>query len=160
MRKRAFKYVSFALIVTVLLLSPQVARADPAKFGASSGGKTEAHYCNANVWFIAIPVSLVFEEGDVYRIWFNVSWWDNRSANSPLAVHYFKVNWTYGAKADFAYRQYTSYGGNVGYPESFYVEVKEVDPPGTLGITWFASITITSPYCFDSDSKVHGIGLV
>jgi hypothetical protein len=159
MRKRAFRYVSFALIVSALLLSPQVARADII-FGASSGGNTEAHSCSADVWFIVIPVSLDIDEDDTIRIWFNTSWYDNRSANSPEAIHYFKVNWTYGAQSDYNDIQYNSTGGNVGYPVPFFVDVKDVDPPGKLGITWFAAITITSPYCFDSDSKVYGINLV
>ena len=159
MKKTVFRYVSFALIVSILLLSPQVVRADTL-FGTASGGITEAHSCNADVWYIAIPVSLPVDD-HTYRIWFNESWWDNRSANSPAAVHYFNLNWTYdGVAGDSDYRDHTSYGGYAGSAESFYLDVDGIDPPFKLGVTWFASITVTSPYCFDSDSKVWGIDMV
>jgi hypothetical protein len=158
MRKKAFRYASFALIVSTILLLPQVARAATI-FGASSGGKTEAQYCGADVWFIAIPVSLDVNEGDKITIWFNASWYDNRSAGSSLAVHYFRVNYTYGADSGEEYIYRYSTGGNVGLYSPFSLTTKELHPYGTVGITWLASITIAAPNCFDSDSKVHNIGL-
>jgi hypothetical protein len=160
MKKTVFRYVSFALIVSALLLSPQVARADII-FGAQSGGNTEAHSCSADVWFIVVPVSLDIDEGDKIQIWFNYFWYDNRSANSPPAVHYFKVNYTWETDSDYEDTDLpATTGGNAAGSSALVLETDPVDEYGTLGITWFASITVTTPYCFDSDTKVHGIGLV
>ncbi len=159
MRKRAFRCVSFALMVSVLLLSPQLARAET--YNVSSGGNTEAHSCSADVWFIVVPVSLDIEEGDKIQIWFYYAWYDNRSANSPNAYHYFKVNYTWETDSDYEDTNLPpTTGGNAAGSSALSLTTVSLDEYGTVGITWFASITVTSPYCFDSDTKVHGIGLV
>jgi hypothetical protein len=159
-KRTIFGYVSFALVVSVLMFLPQVAGATTF-FGASSGGNTEAHSCSADVWFIVVPVSLDVEENDKLSIWFNYAWYDNRSADSSPAYHYFKVNYTWetDSKSIDTNLQPTT-GGNAAGSSALLLTTDEVDEYGTVGITWFASITVTAPYCFDSDSKVHGIGLV
>ena len=159
MRKRVFGCVSFALMMSVLLLSPQVARAEI--YNVSSGGNTEAHSCSADVWFIVVPVSLDVEEDDTINIWFNYAWYDNRSANSPEAYHYFKVNYTWETDSDYEETNLPpTTGGYASGSSALLLTTDPVDEYGTVGITWFASITVTTPYCFDSDSKVHNIGLV
>ncbi len=160
MKKTVFRYVSFALVVSVLMFLPQVARAATI-FGASSGGNTEAHSCSADVWFVVVPTSLDIDEDDQIDIWFNVTWYDNRSARSPEAYHYFKVNYTWETDSDYEDTNLPpSTGGNAAGSSALLLRTDPVDEYDTLGITWFASITVTVPYCFDSDSKVHGIGLV
>ena len=146
-------------MVSALLLLPQVARAATI-FGASSGGRTEAQSCNADVWFIVVPVVLDISSGDSVQIWFNVTLYDNRSVGSSDAYHYFKVNWTYGMGSGYNDLNKKTNGGNAYGYYPIPVTASNLQPPGTLGITWFASITVTTPYCFDSDSKVHNIGLV
>lgn len=152
--------MSFALVVSALMFLPQVAGATTF-FGASSGGNTEAHSCSADVWFVVVPTSLDVDEDDQIEIWFNVTWYDNRSVSSSDAYHYFKVNYTWETDSDFTeLNPPPTNGGNAAGSSALFLRTDPVDEYGTLGITWFASITVTTPYCFDSDSKVHGIGLV
>ena len=108
-----------------------------------------------------IPVSLDVKENYRLSIWFNYAWYDNRSANSPEAYHYFRVNYTWETDSGLEDTNLQpSTGGNTAGSSALVLTTDYVDEYGTVGITWFASITVTSPYCFDSDSKVHGIGLV
>lgn len=163
MKEDAFVGGVSLLLVAFLVVTSQTALAI-TRFGASSLGDTDAGGglapCSADVHTTIVPVTLGVDDGDTVRIWFNVSWTDNRADGSPQATHYFKVDWTHLANYDFADRLKFTDGGEGAQTENFYTDVFNVSDNNWLGITWFASATVAgSPSCYDDDTALHDIWL-
>lgn len=158
---RRIRIASGTVLIAALMLLPQVSAA--TRFGASSGGATDASSpCHANVSGGAVPVALGVDIDDVVQIWFNYTYYDNRTfdVGNPVAIHTFNLTTLHdGLTQDNGVPSYFTIGGGGGSSNDV-VNVVITDNTAnaaTIEISWTASITVG--WCSASDSVTHTIHL-
>ena len=140
------------LSVTVLTILAQSALGI-TRYGASGLGRTlvTASSCDAYVT-ATVPAVLDVDNGDIVRIWYNYTWGDSRTYWSPDATHVFHMDVTYlGTTQSHDDTQRTN--GNTGGGTNAYKDVFNVQERTYIWVNWTASISSTSPQCYDFDSK-------
>jgi hypothetical protein len=146
------------LVVSVAMLLPQ-ATAVTTWFGASSKGATDAGTCVAAAHYLVVPVGLGVSNNDYVDIWFNYTYYDNRSAGSRTAVHDFNVSAVHdGAITQTLGGPHSTTGTGTGGAANIYAHVPITDETKTIAITWKAKVTIT-PGCSASVTITHTIQL-
>jgi hypothetical protein len=103
--------------------------------------------------------NLEIEPNDNVRIWFRLSWSDDRLVENPQAYHYFNITGDYDSGSQYDdedYEKYTS-GGDSG---SWDINIlfNNVQPWKYIDITLLANVTLSGKSAQDYDE--HSIYLV
>ena len=152
--------VGAILLVGMVLLMPQVSAV--TRFGASSGGNTDAGtLCHAEVWFMVVPIAMGVDIGDVVQIWFNYTYYDNRSFSllNPVATHTFNLTTVHDSSSIYYQAQYLTQGGASGAvnAKNDVTITDDTISVATIDISWRASISLGA--CSDTETKTHSIAL-
>lgn len=149
-RYRRFEFVSFALMIALMLLAQHALATDVT--GAWGYGTTtvDSSTCDADVAASASFQTDVRDYDYVY-IYYYLNWTDSRSASSPVAYHNFTLTASYGVNIYYKDKNVTTYGATSGY-DTIHVVVPDVLEDTTITVDWTASIESTNPSCQDSDA--------
>ena len=131
------------LVGAIVLTMPQAAALTETP---AATGDTHVTNSDCQIW-LATPhnqtVSLQASP-DTVRVWMNISWFDERSANSTMITHWFHMDTTYGSTYCYADHNETTTGG-MASPSTgrFYMDVGGVTRSTSMWVHYSVTVLYT-----------------
>lgn len=122
--------------------------------GAAGFGDTIVAPCDADVYAWVTAAGLDITSRDKVRIYYNITWEDNRAFPSSATVHRFNMTITYLGSDIYMERIVITFGATSG-AEDHYRDVGNLVEYTYIHINWTAEISSINPPGYDYD-RVYG----